>query len=184
MHPDSRKPFAASFKKIIGGVVTLAMLAPVPVMAINFQGLNWTHPAPSGTSLFSGFTFDSSSTDQTVLTFTLQDGTVATATDTFTSGPLTVDALHPGTTLNGTWQGLSRMNFSIGSVQIQIGVSPSINNMFNSPTYMSAPPDSPTINSSPVVGGTSQITVTFTSDTAFISTGSDASTTFRLTFTN
>jgi hypothetical protein len=185
------KRFAASSKKVIGGLVTLCLLVPVPVFAITFSGVNWTTTQSSGNALFDSVT-PADFTDHTVLTFSVIAGTSVFGTAKVEGTGLA--NIGASDTLHGSWQGLTNLNIvqpggGGSSVTISITIDTPANNMFLPTTYSSAPLADPTIMPSGTgLTSTSKITILFDytkgSGVTIGTFGSLSATTFTLTFTD
>jgi hypothetical protein len=192
-----------NWKRVLGGLVTLLFLAPVPAYAlIDFTGVSWD----LGTKVGNGFegnvsgnpffrdvlngglitqTNTPGTSGSTVLTFTFpaQGGTTGVTTVQTASGI----TLGPSDTLHAVWSNLAGLNPSIGTMTVGIATSTDggttfTNNMFGS----SAPVPSP------FNAGNSSITPLSTAGTYIIKVSFDysggvvysAGTTFTLTFSN
>jgi hypothetical protein len=169
-------------KRMLGGIVTLFLLTPVPLWAtITFNG--WNPVSITGDPLFSSV--DTSNPSQ--LTFYLNGGNrQASGTTTITSLPLTL--VTEPSTLNGSWSGLHSLAIQDGSVTITVtvGTSAATTNMFGgasgvtldkTSTYDSGPL-TPTSN---VLNNTSWITVKFDYSSG-IDSHPQSATHFTLTF--
>lgn len=145
---------ARSWKRILVGLATAALLVPVPVFAtMTYSAAIWSADQTFPFGPFSGLSYADSSTS-TVATFYQATTLPSNFTGTVT---VTVRGITSATSdpITGFSSGFDNVSLSAGSFGLSVGVSPSADNMFQG-----SPSDSQNFLGN-ATGSTTTITFTF-----------------------